>query len=330
VTSTTNFGTDFGVRDGYARAMKRVASRAVVLGTLLGLALAVSACTVGGGSGLADGTLRVVGCNASNSLASGAPFSLKPTFFAGEPYEDVCPPQLQCTGPHTNRVVIRMQRNGNGVEVNDTLYFDVLNSYEVARCIRGRIKPDGQADWDPRLVTAPDGTTVPGLSWCDWNWMDPTDGGTDAAVADAGAADAGAADAGAPDAAVPTLMAAPHARINISTQDYVRASLAPSYTCAEALLVAVALPGSWIEFEDFGSAIESNADAGARSTVGDDFKVNFGERLRASRFHLVLGDEHVEMAAMSHQATPPTMIDGELDGWFDFDMERGRAAQPFP
>jgi hypothetical protein len=299
------------------------------LAPALGLLVTLGpACTVGGGSGAAEGFLRVVGCNTNNTLTQEEPFSLKPTFFAGEPIEDVCPPLMTCSGPHTNRLVIRMQRNGNSIEVNDTLYIDVHNSYEVARCIRGRIL-NGHGDWDPRFVTASDGTLIPGLVWCDWNWQDPPDAGADAGAVDAGAPAAVAADAGSPDAA-PATMAAPHARINITTQDYVRASFAPEYTCSEARLVGVALPGSWIEFEDFGSASQPSLDAGARTAVGNDFKVNFGDRLRATRFHLILGDERVQTAIMTREAIPPTLIDGSLDGLFDFDMERGRAAQPFP
>ena len=300
---------------------------------LLGLAAAtigVGACTAGSGSGTADGTMMVIGCNGQNSLATPKPYALDPTFFAGEPFEDICPPMLTCSGPHTNRLVIRMQRNGNSIEVNDTLYFDVQSSYEVARCLRGRILPGGAPDWDTRLVTDADGAAIPGLVWCDWTWS---------ASADGGAADAGLDASGAvapPDAggmvdggAQPASMTAPSARINISTQDFVQVSFSPMYTCSSARLVAVALPGSWIQFENFGTAAEPTLDAGARAPMADDFKVNFGDRLRAT-FHLVMGDQRVEQAIMSRLAIPQAKIGGELDGSFDFDLERGRAAQPFP
>jgi hypothetical protein len=157
------------------------------------------------------------------------------------------------------------------------------------------------------------------LPWCDWN--------AGVAVADGGATDGGAADGGAVDAGA--TMAAPRARINLSTQDYVRASLAPLYTCVEARSVAVALPGSWIEFEDFGAAIQAAALPEKREEVLGDFKVAFGERLKAT-FHLVLGDEAVETAMMARTSLPDPRIGGSLDGEFDFDLERGRAAQPFP
>ena len=38
---------------------------------------------------------------------------------------------------HTNEMHIRMQNNGLAIQYADTLFFDVLNSYEVARCVRG-------------------------------------------------------------------------------------------------------------------------------------------------------------------------------------------------
>ena len=91
------------------------------------LMAAAAGCTVGSGSGTAVGPLWIVGCKEGENFGSpppGAPadFDLNPTFFAGEPIEDIA------DGPHINRLIIRMQRNGNGVEVNDTLYFDIPDS----------------------------------------------------------------------------------------------------------------------------------------------------------------------------------------------------------
>jgi hypothetical protein len=283
--------------------------------------LAAGGCTVGQGSGTANGTLMDVGCNGTDSLAMTQPYSLKPSFFAGEPIEDVCPsPPGQCGGIRMNRLTIRMQRSGNRVEVNDTLYFDVLDSYKVAQCVRGQTK-NGVPQWDTRLVTGPDGKLIPGLVWCDWNWG--ANGGVD------GGADGGAADAGAPDAGAAGLMTAPRARINLSTQDFVQSSLDPLYTCVEARSVGVALPGSWIEFTNFGNAGEANVPPEQRAGIPGDFKVDFGQRLSAS-FHLILGDQAVEYAIKTNDFIPDTRISGELTGNFDFDLDRGRAEQPFP
>jgi hypothetical protein len=296
-----------------------VSARAGGALTLAAAGLLAAGCTVGSGSGSAVGMLMDVGCNSSNSFRTLQPYSLQPSFFAGQPTEDVCPPPGQCSGPHTNQLIIRMQRTGNRVEVNDVLYFYVNDSRKVAQCIRGQTM-NGVPQWDTRLVTDDQGAPIPGLSWCDWN----------AADADGGAPDGGGApDAGAgPDGGV--VMTAARARINLSTQDLVQAFLAPLYTCVEARSVGISMPGSWIEFQDFGSADQSSiTDPEMRDGIPDDFAVNFGERLRAT-FHLVLGDQAVEYAIKTRSFVPDLRIQGTLDGSFDFDLERGRAAQPFP
>ena len=62
------------------------------------------------------------------------------------------------------------------------------------------------------------------------------------------------------------------------------------------------------------------------------FKVNFGERLHAT-FHVVLEDDRVLTAQQTGTPggpVPDPVIGGTLDGAFDFDLVRGRAAQPFP
>jgi hypothetical protein len=313
-------------------------SRAVLLlaASSLSGGFAAAGCTVGSGSGSAVGTLMDVGCNSAGAYSTLTPFSLSPTFFAGEPIEDVCPPPGNCSGPHMNRLVIRMQRTGNRIEVNDVLYFDVLNTLKVAECVRGAVV-NGMPDWDTRLVTGSDGSLIPGLPWCDWNAADyvltPDGGALDGGASDGGASDGGAPDAGVTvsDGGVPLVMTLPYARINLSTQDYVQASLAPLYTCVEARSVGVALPGSWIEFRDFGNAIENNVPPDQRGDLSQmgDYRVDFGQRLRAN-FHLLLGDQAVEHAIQTRERTPDLRIKGQLDGSFDFDLDRGRAAQPFP
>ncbi len=297
------------------------AARLLGAAVLWGAVLA-GGCTVGTGSGTASGNLKVVGCDENDSLKNGQPYELRPTFFAGEPIEDICPARSKCPGAHTNRLLIRMQRTGNQVENNDTLYFDVQNALEVARCVRGRTA-NGVGDWDTRMVTNADGTST-NLPWCDWGTPVAADAGT---ADDAGASD----DAGTADAAAvtPVVMMAERARINLSTEDFVRASFSPLHTCVAARLVGVALPGSWIEFADFGSAAQANKTPDARAALGTDFKVDFGERLHAT-FHLQLGDQRVANAQKARDPVPSSRISGTLDGSFDFDLQRGRAAQPFP
>ena len=60
-------------------------------------------------------------------------------------------------------------------------------------------------------------------------------------------------------------MTSARARINISTLDYVRASLAPLHSCYEQRLVGVAVAGSWIEFENFGTAAQPSESHSAGS-----------------------------------------------------------------
>jgi hypothetical protein len=86
----------------------------------------------------------------------------------------------------------------------------------------------------------------------------------------------------------------------------------------------------WIQFLDFGSAAQPDLPPDQRTAVGSDFKVNFGERLRAS-FAMKLGDQEVINAELNHlPQVPDPQIGGYLSGSFDFTFERGRAAQVFP
>jgi hypothetical protein len=268
-------------------------------------AVAAGGCTVGSGAGSASGDLFIVGCNPNDNPAdlgaAGAPvaFDLSPTFFAGEPVEAP-------TVGLPNQLNMRMQRNGNRIEISDTLFFDVNNAYEVARCLRGRTV-NGMPDWYTLPVTNDDGSTpATNPLWCDPNGSTATDGG---AGADGGT--------GLP-------------RINISTQDFVKSAFLPLFTCNLARVTGDAKINSWIDFQDFGSALQSNLAPDARGPVTTDFKVNFGERLRA-RFHVELVDDRQVSAVMQRVAVPTNpYIGGTLDGYFDFILDRGRAAQPFP
>jgi hypothetical protein len=290
------------------------ANRAVVMGALLLGAAAGGGCTVGGGNGSAQGPIfdlaHGCGSNGADYGSADAPrlYSLSPQFFAGEPIDDIGP------APESNRLVMRMQRTGNGIEVNDTLYFDAENAFEVARCVRGRTV-GGVPDW----------STEPG--WCTQPGAPVTsDGGADAeaGTADAGAmADAGTADAGG-DGGAPLV----RARIHLGTEEFIRSSLVLLLTCHTANVVGVAVDG-WIDFLDFGSAAQSNLSPELRTPIAPDFKVEFGDRLRAN-FHVVLGDQRVVTAIKDMDQIPSPLFGGYLDGFFDFNLERGRGAQPFP
>jgi hypothetical protein len=277
-------------------------ARATLALGLLVPALATGGCTVGIGTGNAAGPVWVLGCSPGlpegNYGTPDAPmnYSLNPIFFAGVPIEDITP-------VNENRLVIRMQRNGGPIEYNDTLAFDVLNSFEVARCVRGRINPDGTPDWNV--------PTVPEDVWCDWSG------------AGFGADGGAATDAGAP---------ATRARIRLTSAGFVQVSLALLATCP--LKDGVALIGhsrdGWIEFEDFGGAGQPQLAPEMRTAFGStDFKVNYGDRLRAT-FHAILDDDRVITAERLGRPLPTPRFGAVLDGRFDFDLVRGRAAQPFP
>jgi hypothetical protein len=116
----------------------------------------------------------------------------------------------------------------------------------------------------------------------------------------------------------------------------VRASFTPLDTChmtspgpTVVSVTAVASAG-WIEFENFGSAIQSNPPAAGPEQVPADFKVNYDDRLRAS-FDLTLDDNRTQTAIYKMINVPPAPgIGGALTGNFDFDLKRGRSAQTFP
>jgi hypothetical protein len=126
----------------------------VVLG---GALAAFGGCSVGQGSGSANGSLFVVGCDNGANFGTPMPggsgymiapttYSLGPTFFAGTPIEDL----IQGQGA-MNTLEMRMASSGLLQMYTDGMEFDVLSSYEVARCVRGRTV-NGQPDY---LVTQP-------------------------------------------------------------------------------------------------------------------------------------------------------------------------------
>jgi hypothetical protein len=291
--------------------------RSLAIATVLSAAAAAAGCTIGSGTGSAVGNIWVLGC--SNTQANfgadgsappdgiGAPYSLRPSFFAGEPIEDIGP------GEQQNALTIRMQRLGGATETDDSLYFDIQNSFEVARCVRGRTV-NGQPDWSLDYKgTGP---------WCDWTAAAQVDGGlsVDAAAADGSAF--GVADGG-------VTMTARYPAIRLSPAGVINAGLAMDATCPTARLTAQVIDG-WIQFLDFGSATQADVPSDQRTPIGSDFKVNFGERLRAV-FTMVLGDQSVIYAELNHLAqVPDPRIGGYLEGSFDFTFQRGRAAQVFP
>jgi hypothetical protein len=191
-----------------------------------------------------------------------------------------------------------MQRNGNATEINDTLYFDIPNSYEIARCLRGRIDPaTGLPDWDTGTGTVDPAVT---MSWCEQSG--------------------------------PTSMP----RIHLVPFGPLRAALAPLATCFQespgpsiASITAVAKDG-WVEFENFGGAAQLDKPPDMRDPISTNFQVQYGDLLHAD-FDLVLDDDRTQTAIYKMINVPPApRIGGTLTGDFDFNLERGRSAQTFP
>ncbi len=285
-------------------------ARAVAVLALGGLA---AGCAVGSGSGSADGLIFQYGCIYDHAADAGldtpVEYHLNPVFFAGEPIED-----LSVTGMHTNEMRIRMQNNGLAIQYADALYVDVVNSYEVARCLRGRIDANGQPDW--KLTEAlPDGSQT---WWCDWSGTAFGDGSADGGPVDAGAA---------MDGGMSVMASAP--RIHLTPYTDVRSSFATLSTCGITNVTALAFDG-WIQFKNFGSAEQANRPPASRQPVDPAFAIQFGERMAAD-FYVVLGDQIVVTSKLMNIPPPrPPEIGGTLKGSFDFNLERGRSAQPFP
>lgn len=290
---------------------------AAVVAAALGGCLAGGGCTVGTGSGKAKGVLFDYNCiHGPGGPTDPIEYSLNPSFFAGVPTEDLSVNQM-----HMNEITIRMQNNALAVQYADTLYFDVVNSYEVARCVRGA--RDGMTGEPLYNVTEPlpnGGATI----WCDWAANTFTDGGT----LDAGAINPGAPDAGTPlDGGMSVLASTP--RIHLTPYTDVRSSFGPLSTCGLNKVSGVAVDG-WIAFKDFGAAAQPDLPPQSRLPVDPDFVIQFGDRMRAD-FYVILEDQ-VLVSAKDQNLAPPRApeIGGYLKGNFDFNLERGRSAQPFP
>lgn len=285
----------------------------VFLGAILGAS--GLGCSVGKGVGAASGNLYEYGCSKNGDYGCSspdkcgteikpAPFDLKPSFFAGEPIDD-----LRQLNPGTaimsNRLTIRLQRSGKQIEQNDVLTFDVVSSYEVARCVRGRVDPDtGQNEWDEaNCFRASD--AGPGRMRVQFD---------------------------SPVRAGLTLKATCTANLVASA---VSAPVPLSYTATPNPVVTDGSWASWVEFQEFGSAAQADRSPQARDRVLGYFHIQLGDRIYATSFGLTLVDDQVVNAAIKNLPKPAANIGGTLGGdpttgRFDFDLERGQGAQFFP
>jgi hypothetical protein len=285
----------------------------VSLGAVLG-ASGLFGCTVGKGVGAASGTLYEYGCSKSGDYCSSAgvcgteaapvPYDLRPSFFAGEPIDD-----LRQLNPGSaimnNRLTIRLQRSGKQIEQNDVLTFDVTTSYEVARCVRGRVdSATGLNDWDEtNCFRASD--TGPGRMRVQFD---------------------------SPVRAALTLKATCTANLVASA---VSAPVPLNYTATPNPVVTDGSWASWVEFKEFGTAAQVGVAPIDRDPIAGTFRVELGQRIYATSFALTLVDDEVVYAARNALPKPTSLNGGTLGGdpttgRFDFDLERGQSAQFFP
>jgi hypothetical protein len=292
--------------------MKKKAIIAVVLGALLGV-WSFSGCSVGKGVGAASGTLFEYGCSSHDDYCSSdgacgtdtnpVPYDLRPSFFAGEPINDL---RQGSSGSEimSNLLTIRLQHSGKEIEHNDVLTFDITSSYEIARCVRGKIKDDGTNDWDEtNCYRASD--TGPGRMRVQY------DSKIRAAL---------------------VLKATCNANLVASA---VSAPVPLEYTTNPNPVVTDGSWSSWVEFQEFGGAAQADKAPKDRDPIDKKFYIELGQRIYATTFALTLVDDQVVNAAIKNLPRPAANIGGTLGGdptkgRFDFDLQRGEGAQFFP
>jgi hypothetical protein len=278
------------------------------------LVLALGGCSVGKGVGAASGFLYEYGCSKNGdyrapsgeigSEDSPAPYDLQPTYFAGEPIDDLRE-YTAGSGVMSNRLIVRLQRSGKQLELNDVLTFDISSSYEVARCVRGRVDPaTGEPDWDAgNCYRASD--AGPGRMRVQY------DSDVHAAL---------------------TLHATCTANVVASA---ISAPVPLSYATASPPVVANGAWDSWVEFQEFAGAAQTDRAPMERDAISPKFRIDYGERVYATSFFLTLIDDNVVSAAINNRSQPDSQMGGTLGGdpttgRFDLDVQRGQGAQFFP
>jgi hypothetical protein len=211
-----------------------------------------------------------------------------------------------------NRLIIRLQRSGKQIELNDVLTFDITSSYEVARCVRGRIMVDPNTnlnvnDWDPvNCYRDPTNPNAPGRMRVNFD---------------------------SPVHASLALMATCMANLVADAVSFVPVPL--NYSATPNPVVTDGSWASWVEFQEFGTAAQVDKDPIHRAKVENTFHIEIGQRIYATTFMLTLQDDAVVTAAIKNLPKPAPNIGGTLGGEattgrFDFDVERGQGAQFFP
>jgi len=237
-----------------------------------------------------------------------------------------------------NRLLIRLQSSGKRNEVNDTLTFDIVSTYEVARCVRGHTV-NGKPDYDERFCWwGADGKGPPyvriGLdepiraNLAPRRTCPPPPDVGEHVPSQQGAFVVGTAYAG-------ENLSAGVARPPESGPDV---SPPLPMTMTMTTMMPAGTPAttkppprwpSWIIFQSFGGAAENDKPPEARDVVPEDFKVDFDERVTAS-FHIELTDDRVLKAVRMMSPESEADILGVLDGKVNFELARGQGAQAFP
>ena len=271
-------------------------------GVIFGCGLLGFGCAVGSGDGEAKGPMFIDGCGGGYSDAGQQKvFDLNPTFFAAEPVEDIRENATQ------NRLTMRLQRHGGAFEVNDVLQFDVVNSYQVARCVRGRHKLD--------VAT---GNMVPDYRTDTCWWPTP--------------------------AGPPRVRVGPNdfLRVTFSPFQTCRSANRPyiigvAVPCkpiggrSDCIGLQTDKWESYVEFKEFGGAeVRPEIPVEKRNEIPENFKVNFGKTIQVSRFVLEFTDDHLLVLPTGVSTQTEPFITGHMEGWFGFDFDRGRAVQTFP
>ena len=181
-----------------------------------------------------------------------------------------------------------MQSISGGWEFADAIFFWVYDSWEVARCISGRMNDDGTPDWN-----------------------------TDAC--DRSAQALGPSGEGRMRIGTEGELVSSHFVLQSSCQG---ASLSASGlgSCAGGTCPDVTIcpgRGSWISFSRFGATQED-----LTMPLGRDFKVNKDDPIEASAFHVELCDSDTVQAIQDGTLPVPTpAITGTLEGHFSFVMQ---------
>jgi hypothetical protein len=261
--------------------------------------LALAGCTVGTGSGGAAGALYVKDCTPDTPDSDGnygepmapAKYELLPEFFAGEPIEDI-----RRDGGE-NRLVVRVETFEKSIRRSAGIA--AVGPFKDMVVFDIRTVPVGRC-----MRAAAIGMTDPSIaSFCQIT----------------------------PGSKMP--------RIRVGPEQPIRAGFVPRKTCPRNIYVVGTARGddpvvggvpapltadqwpSWVDLLEFGK-VPSGEDP--------NFKVEFGERVHVKEFHLDLEDDRVLQAPRLHEPPPESEINGNLHGYFDFDLERGQGAQTFP